>query len=141
MGRFGSRALTGTAVVALAVTAGCGEDRSAKKLPIGNVETPQPSQVLKGSSARISGWALAEKGIERVDIYWDDSLAANAKTGGSRPDVQKVYPNYPEAGAAGFDISVDLSGLSPGAHQLTVQARSRDDAVRELYRFPEMIER
>jgi hypothetical protein len=125
-------------VVAFVVTVGCGPERSAKKLPIGNVETPKPSETVKGS-VRVTGWALSEQGIERVDAYWDDSLAASSKTGGSRPDVRKVYPNYRDAEISGFDFSVDLSGLPPGPHELTVQVRSRDDAVRELYRFQQNV--
>ena len=87
----------------------------------------------------MSGWALAEQGIDRVDAYWDDSLAGSFKTGGSRPDVSKVYPNYKDAGASGFDFRLDLSKLSPGLHELTVQVRSNDDAVRELCRFQQTV--
>ncbi len=130
-----------TAIILLLAASGCTEDHSAQRLPIGNVERPLPSQTLTGASVQISGWALADKGVDRIDAYWDDSLAASSKTGDSRPDVQKVYPNYPDAAQAGFTFSADLSGLSPGPHMLTVQVRSRDDAVRELFRFPETVSR
>ena len=134
---FPSTALIAGAFIGFVIT-GCGTDHGAKRLPIGNVETPKPGEALK-AALRVSGWALAEGGIDRVDAYWDDSLVASFKTGGSRPDVEKVYPNYRDAATSGFDFSLDVSKLSPGMHQLTVQVRSRDDAVRELYRFPQDI--
>jgi hypothetical protein len=88
---------------------------------------------------RVAGWAVADLGVERVDVYWDDFLSASTHTGGSRPDVQKVYPNEHDSATSGFDFSVSLLGLSPGPHQLTVQIRSNDDSVREVYRSPETV--
>ena len=139
MSKFGSQVLIATAAcIAFVLTGGCGNGREAKNLPIGNVETPKPGDAFKGS-VRVAGWALSDLGIDRVDVYWDDALAGRSKTGGARPDVQKVYPQYRDAATSGFDFPLDVSKLSPGTHELTVQVRSRDDAVRELYRSHQTI--
>jgi hypothetical protein len=135
---FGMLRWRAVAFLLTAWIAGCGSSREAKKLPIGNVESPKPGESLKGS-VRIAGWALAEQGIDRVDVYWDDVLVASGGTGASRPDVQAVYPTYREAANSGFDFTANASSLAPGPHQLTVQARSKDDAVRELYRSPQTV--
>jgi hypothetical protein len=134
------RRLVAVAVASLLVTwaAACGSNKEAKKLPFGNVESPKPGEGLR-ESVRVSGWAIADQGVQRIDVYWDDSLAATTHTGVSRPDVQKEYPNARDGATSGFDLTLSLSALSPGAHQLTVQIRSNDDAVRELYRNPQTV--
>jgi hypothetical protein len=126
------------ACLLVAIAAGCGSNKEAKRLPLGNVESPKPGEALKGS-VRVSGWATADQGVDRIDVYWDDFLAASTHTGGSRPDVQKVYPNEKDSDTSGFDFTVNLVGLSPGPHTLTVQIRSKDDAVREVYRNPQTV--
>jgi hypothetical protein len=114
---------------------GCGGGRRPAELPIGNVDTPKPGTSAKGS-VRVSGWALSKDGIERVDAYLDGKFAVSSSISVSRPDVRSAYASPGDNDILGFDFQLDLSGKSAGPHELTVQARSRDGAVRELYRFP-----
>ena len=125
---------TASAALCLSLS-GCGGSRLPQELPIGNVDTPSPGTTAKGS-VRLSGWALSNAGIERIDVYLDGKLAASSNSAVNRPDVRKAYPNYGGNENCGFDFQLDLSGKSAGSHELTVQARSRDDAVRDLYRYP-----
>jgi len=121
-------------VAAALAAAGCG-GRVARELPFGNVDTPKPGISVLGA-VRVSGWALSHTKIERVEVYLDRMPAGSWTTGVSRPDVQAVHPSYPDSGKAGFDFQLDLTGKPAGAHELTVQVRSSDDAVRELCSFP-----
>jgi hypothetical protein len=129
------RHITIVAILASLWLAGCRSDRIPRELPVGNLDTPKPGEMAKGS-LRISGWALSKEGIERVDVYLDGVLAVSSHTGVTRSDVQKVFPNDQKSETAGFDFQLDLAGKPPGTHDFTVQARSSDDAVRELCRFP-----
>jgi hypothetical protein len=123
------------AFILLTALAACRSEHVARELPIGNVDTPKPGEAAKNLT-RVSGWALSKSGIDRVDAYLDGTLAATSHTGVSRPDVAAAYPNYENRGTPGFDFQVDVAGRSAGPHELTVQIRTSDDAVRELCRFP-----
>jgi hypothetical protein len=118
----------------------CSSDRSGQELPIGNVDAPKPGE-SGAKSLRVSGWALAKGGIARIDLYLDGKFAASSQTSVSRPDVQQAHPEYDGSVNSGFDMQLDLAGKPAGAHELTIQARSRDDAVRELCRFPIVVAR
>ena len=140
--RTARKSVTATAVcigvlgVAL-VAAGCG-GRTAKELPFGNVDTPKPG-ASAGRTVRVSGWALSHAKIETVEVYLDRMPAGRWPAGVGRPDVQAVHPGYPDSEKAGFDFQVDLTGKPAGTHELTVQVRSSDDAVRELCSFPILV--
>jgi hypothetical protein len=127
--------LIGVSILLFVWLGGCGGDRLPAELPIGNVDTPKPGASANGS-VRVSGWALSKDGIERVDAYLDGKFALSSSTSVSRPDVRSAYAGYGDNDSVGFDFHLDLSGKSAGPHELTVQARSRDGAVRELCRFP-----
>lgn len=122
-------------IVLVLALGGCGGSRLSEELPVGNVDTPKPGASAK-ASLRFSGWALSNVGIVRIDVYLDGKFAASSQTGVNRPDVRTAYPSYRDNENPGFDFQVDLRGKSAGPHELTVQARSRDGAVRELYRYP-----
>jgi len=67
------------------------------------------------------GWALADRGFERLEIQVDGRFAASADWGLPRPDVQAAFPEYGIANA-GFSASVDLDrlGLARGYHRISV---------------------
>ena len=126
--------------VLIAGTAGCGTNHTPTRLPIGNLETPQPNTPVTGP-VRVSGWALSESGIDRVDVYVDRNLATSGSPAISRADVQKTYPNFPDSAKAGFDLQLDLSARPAGIHELVVQVRTKDDAVKEFPTVPISISR
>lgn len=121
------------AVIALAFWKGSAARARASYpvLPFGVVDNPRPGETLRGH-AMLRGWALSETKIESVAVYLDRTLAGLATLGISRPDVQKAYPAFREAGQAGWQMDFDTSSIPPGPHELEVQARSRQGATRDL---------
>jgi hypothetical protein len=121
------------AIIAFAFWKGSatGARASYSMLPFGVVDSPHTGDTLRGHST-LRGWALAESEIESVAVYMDRTLAGFATLGVSRPDVQKVYPAFPGAAEAGWQLDFDVTGMKPGPHELEIQARSRQGATRDL---------
>lgn len=115
---------------------GCGQQQKAATataggLPFGEVLEPKPNQTITGPFA-IRGWALARNGIEQVAIYEDRTFLADAKLGLSSPEAQTAQPGFPGSAQAGWVFDADLGIFTSGIHELTVQARSKTGATREL---------
>jgi hypothetical protein len=102
-------------VLIAACVMGCNHSRDAKQLPLGHLDTPTPGVTASGS-IRLSGWALADSGISRIDVYLDGKLVYSGRVGIRRPDVQKVYPNFRDADISGFDFQLPLDSVAPGTH-------------------------
>jgi hypothetical protein len=123
--------------------ASCARDQKSGgrvNLPFGGVNTPVSQQSVTGK-VDVTGWALSEAGIESVSIYVDRVFVADCSTGLPRPDVAKAYANVPESGVAGWTMTLDSTRFSPGWHELTVQARSKDGATRDLASMPIAVQR
>ncbi len=101
------------------------------ELPFGQVLEPKPGQPL-GRALVIRGWALSEYGIQKVAIYEDRAFLADAKLGLTSPEAEKAQPGFPGVAHAGWRFEADPRIFSTGPHELTVQARSKTGAVREL---------
>ena len=125
--------------------ASCGQQRKldgkvAPRLPFGGVNVPVSQQKIAGKMD-VTGWAVSEAGIESVSIYVDRAFVAPCATGLPRPDVAKAYPDMPNSGASGWTATVDSARFAPGWHELTVQARTKDGATRDLVSLPILFER
>ncbi len=107
---------------------------SHPKLPTASLDQPKPgTNVSKATKIMsISGWALADSSIESVSVYIDGNYAINAQTKLPRPDVQKVYPNMPEAAVSGWWANFPLTTVAPGMHDLLVEVKSGSGAIRDL---------
>lgn len=114
--------------------------KSPPKLPYGGVNFPASGQKIKGK-VDLVGWALSESGIASVSIYLDRSFVADCSTGQARPDVAKAYPKVNGSGASGWKLTFDSAKFSPDWHELTIQARSRAGATRDLATLPILIAR
>ncbi len=104
---------------------------TADELPFGQVLDPKPDQEITGPFA-IRGWALSENGIQRVEIYEDRTFLADARLGLSSPEAQGAAPGFPGNADAGWVFAAELGIFTSGVHELTVQARSKTGAIREL---------
>ncbi len=62
-------------------------------------------------SLEISGWAISNKTIERIEIYFEGHLLGNARYGQARPDVALVYPSVENSAYSGFAFVKELKGL------------------------------
>jgi len=89
-----------------------------------SLEEPSNNQVASGVS-NIRGWAVADSGIDRVEIYIDNVLQGNSPYGSERTDVGAAYPTRPNATNSGFALTINWSTLYEGPH--TVVARAYDN--------------
>jgi hypothetical protein len=103
--------------------------------PFGAFDLPAGNTTLSGSFA-VTGWALDDVGIDRVEIWRDPVAGETTPTyygpgqpghgkifianpffvAGSRPDVEAAYPNSPGAYRAGWGYLLLSHGLGNGGN-------------------------
>lgn len=72
--------------------------------------------------ANVRGWAVAPQGLQKIELYIDNTFQTNIPLGGRRVDVGSAYPTYPGSAQAGFSMAINYSELTAGQHALTVRA-------------------
>ncbi|MCH1601041.1 MAG: Ig-like domain-containing protein [Pseudomonadales bacterium] len=87
------------------------------------LESPAESDTYSGVST-LRGWAVAEEGISKVDIYIDGNFFQSAPYGGKRDDVGSVFPDINNSGESGFALAFNFSDLSAGTHTIRVEAET-----------------
>jgi O-antigen biosynthesis protein len=98
-------------------------------------DMPGPDGMIVGPGhLRVRGWALSKAGIKDVELFVDSHPREGVAYGGSRFDVEAVYPDFPDAHHSGFVGKLDLEGLAEGDHSLAVRIRSLDGCEMELIR-------
>jgi hypothetical protein len=82
------------------------------------------------ATIKVSGWATAPTGINRIDIYLNNEVSprASAHTGMPRQDVADNLKN-PDAINSGFDCDVPLTDLFKGIQQIRIAAIANDSTV------------
>lgn len=85
------------------------------------LESPAESDTYSGIST-LRGWAVAEEGISKVDIYIDGNFFQSAPYGGKRGDVGSIFPEINDSDESGFALAYNFSGLSAGTHTIKVEA-------------------
>ena len=98
------------------------EDQGELRL---SLETPVQRQTYTGI-ATVRGWAIAEEGIDRVDVYIDDSFFQSAPYGGEREDVGGAFPSVDGSSYSGFALTYNYSLLSRGEHKVRAEAITND---------------
>lgn len=93
-------------------------------LSFGVFEGLPRGQNAGGGILPLTGWALDDDGIERVDIYVNGVIAGIAGIRQNRPDVQLVFPGYPDAGKAGFGILLDSTPYLNDLYTITARVTS-----------------
>ncbi len=102
------------------------EIKPADKLaPFGNIETPD-SRATLNRNATVTGWALDNVGIVKVEILVDGTKMGEAIYGLLRPDIALVWGSFPKANLSGFSFTFDTTVLPNGSH--TLVARALDQA-------------
>jgi len=107
------------------------QQASASQAPFGVFDTPADGATNLTGSIAVTGWALDDKGIDRVEI-WRDPVAGETTTPyygpgqpghgkifvaaplfitGSRADIEGLYPNYPFSNRAGWGYLLLSWGL------------------------------
>jgi ADP-heptose:LPS heptosyltransferase/GT2 family glycosyltransferase len=77
----------------------------------------------------VRGWALARSGIDRIEVRLDGALLGNAYFGSRRSDVEKAFPDWPDALLSGFGFTIPSRALKDGKRQLEVIAYDREGAA------------
>ncbi len=86
-------------------------------------ESPTKNQIIKGK-ASFNGWALAEGGVESINIYVDGKLDGKATINQTRNDVYNAFPEYQDKNA-GFKYDFDGTKLSEGSHDIKIEVVSK----------------
>lgn len=86
-----------------------------------NLEEPIKFDVHSGIGS-LRGWAVAEDGIDRVEIDIDGEYVYDAPFGGERTDVGEQYPDIAGSNQSGFSLAFGYSNLDVGEHTITARA-------------------
>jgi hypothetical protein len=86
-----------------------------------HLEEPTNAETHSGIG-NLRGWAIAEDGIDRVEIYIDGRYMYDAPYGGSRGDVGNDYPEIAGSKESGFSLAFGYSNLGFGEHTITARA-------------------
>ncbi|XJZ26975.1 Ig-like domain-containing protein [Bacillota bacterium Lsc_1132] len=97
---------------------------------IGTIDTPINNSMITGNSV-VKGWFLDQSGVSKVDVLVDGKNIGTAEYGLSRPDVQKVFPDYQNANS-GYQYTLNTKNLSDGQHTLTIQETGADGTITAL---------
>jgi hypothetical protein len=112
--------------------------------PFGAFAARSATPVLTGTLL-LAGWALSSQGISAVDLWREPNPGEPTPPNGliyigpaiwgqdARPDVEKIYPNYPRSRTAGWSYLLharDLPSLSApsGAIRYRIHAIAHDQA-------------
>ena len=88
------------------------------------LETPVSSDAYTGIGT-LSGWAVADSGIERIEIHIDGQFAFDVAYGNIRSDVGNAFPDINNSSKSGFSIRYNFSALTSGEHTVTAVAISK----------------
>jgi hypothetical protein len=96
---------------------------SATQPPFGFVDTPADHSTGISGAIPMTGWAMDDIGVQKVDIWRDPVGGENAQNGlvyvgdavfidGTRPDVQAINPTLPLSTRAGWGFQILTNMLS-----------------------------
>lgn len=103
------------------------------------LESPAPSDPAVGVSvlsgiSNIQGWVVSQAAIRRVEFYVDNVFIANVPFGGSRGEVGRAFPQYPNSVNSGFSMAWNYALFSPGTHTARVRAIDVNGNTQEILR-------
>ncbi len=100
--------------------------------PAGAAEEPHPIRLGIDDAAadangllRVEGWAVSRVQLEAVEVLLDGARIGAAEFGRVRADIEKAYPDYPNARFSGFRFVADSSAWGPGRKTVTIAATAR----------------
>jgi glycosyltransferase involved in cell wall biosynthesis len=78
------------------------------------VDEPKQGAVLDAHAIDLLGWALgADARVVAVEFLIDGKVFWRAAVRAERPDLAEAFPDYPDAGRAGFRTTINLVGTPP----------------------------
>jgi O-antigen biosynthesis protein len=93
-------------------------------------ESPAPDSPPLSGKIRVSGWAVAETGIEKIEVSVGGKLYP-AKSGLRRHDIALQYPTYLNSEMCGFRVIIDISHIPAGPQEVQIYATTRQGAYAE----------
>ncbi|HEU0115530.1 MAG TPA: glycosyltransferase family 2 protein, partial [Thermomicrobiales bacterium] len=109
------------------------DDKPATQPILGRIERPgRTPDVVTEKTISAAGWAVSRAGIFAVKLLVDGVERATADYGIARPDVQALFPGYPDAAESGFIGEALVNDLADGFHSLTIRIIGRDGAAAEV---------
>lgn len=97
--------------------------RSARENIRIGCDFPKPDSPPFSDKVKVQGWAVAETGIQKVEVGIGGKLF-RAAAGLPRPDIGTLHTSALGADKAGYRIVVDVSDLPAGTHDITIFATS-----------------
>jgi Big-like domain-containing protein len=91
--------------------------------PTGSTDTPSSGATVSGLIS-VSGWALDNVSVSKVEVLVDRSVDGVATYGSPRPDVAGTFPHAPPN--IGFSYSLDTTKYPDGQH--TINVRTTDNS-------------
>jgi hypothetical protein len=104
------------------------------RLPIGNVDRPAAAAHVSGF-VRLAGWVVTSQPVRKVLIYIDRGFVQAVTPDVLRPDMDKYYPHSPDK-YKGWETTIDVSKLRPGAHEIEVRALEADGCEADIGLLP-----
>jgi GT2 family glycosyltransferase len=101
-------------------------------------EPQQNDTVPRSGIVRVRGWALADGGVDHVQLAIPGLEPQTTTTNILRPDIKKSLPELDATGRSGFLFEVDTSSLPKGRHPYTLRLFSQGAEVREVRGFLEI---
>lgn len=98
-----------------------------------SVEEPASNASMTGIS-NIRGWAVSTAGIDRIELSINGIYKTDIPYGGTRGDVEKNYPSYPDSRYSGFSMAYAYTLLEPGKNEYTFIAVDSDGDEEEIIR-------
>lgn len=95
--------------------------------PFGEFDTPASGSLVQGSIA-LSGWALDDIGVTRVELYAGETYIGDATlVEGARPDIETAFSSYPYNDRAGWGFLLLTQSLPNEGHgEYILYARATD---------------
>jgi hypothetical protein len=104
----------------------------SKGLPFGFVDTPPGNAVCDAAALRLSGWALDDSAVARVEIATAGidgvtSLGEAVWDADARPDVASLLPWFPNSRRAGWHFVLPCAAVRrAGDHEVRVEITAID---------------
>jgi len=86
------------------------------------IDEPKTGDVLDAAAVDLLGWALGEETrVVGVECALDGKVFWRAAVRAERPDLAEAFPDYPDAGRAGFRTTLNLVG-TPAEFEVELSA-------------------
>lgn len=99
--------------------------------PFGDIDFPAPGGIMTGNTAALVGWALtpAPDNVDKVEVYIDGVFLEEADYGQPRPDINSLFPGYPDSANSEINYTLNTIGYYNGMHTLELRVEDTGSDV------------